>query len=79
MQNPHPIQQASHRKFSGRKYPNARAVVIENDRATTSAKADAFQAGVSAARVVRISSADHFVFRSNEMEVIRKMAALDIS
>lgn len=55
--------------------PKAKAAVIENDRNTTSAQADAFQAGVPSARVVRIPNADHFVFRSNESEVIREMNA----
>lgn len=55
--------------------PKARAAVIENDRATTSAQADAFQAGVPAARVVRIPNADHFVFRSNELEVTHEINA----
>lgn len=51
----------------------ARAAVIENDRATTSAQADAFQAGVQSSRVVRIPNADHFIFRSNETQVIQEM------
>jgi pimeloyl-ACP methyl ester carboxylesterase len=55
--------------------PKAKAAVIENDRETTSAQADAFQSGVPSARVVRIPNADHFVFRSNETEVIREMNA----
>jgi pimeloyl-ACP methyl ester carboxylesterase len=53
----------------------ARAAVVENDRATTSAQADAFQAGVPSARVIRIPNADHFIFRSNEADVIREMNA----
>ena len=53
--------------------PTARMAVLENDRATTSAQADAFQAGVPSARVVRIPNADHFIFRSNEADVIREM------
>jgi pimeloyl-ACP methyl ester carboxylesterase len=55
--------------------PKAKAAVIENDRETTSAQANAFQAGVPSARVVRIPNADHFVFRSNESEVIHEMNA----
>lgn len=49
--------------------------MVENDRAITSAQADAFQTGVPFARVVRIPNADHFVFRSNEADVIREMNA----
>ena len=40
---------------------------------TTSAQADAFQAAVPQARVVRIKDADHFVFRSNTKEVVEEM------
>lgn len=55
--------------------PKAKAAVIENDRESTSAQADAFQSGVPSARVVRIPNADHFVFRSNETQVIHEMKA----
>jgi pimeloyl-ACP methyl ester carboxylesterase len=37
--------------------------------------ADAFEAGVPAARVVRLPNADHYVFRSNETDVTREMNA----
>jgi non-heme chloroperoxidase len=53
--------------------PKAKAAVLESDRETTSAQADAFQAGVPSAKVIRIANADHFVFRSNEAEVTRQM------
>jgi non-heme chloroperoxidase len=53
----------------------ARAAVVENDRLTTSAQADAFQAGVPSAHVIRIANADHFIFRSNEHQVIQEMKA----
>jgi non-heme chloroperoxidase len=36
-------------------------------------QAAAFQAGVSAARMVRLENASHDVFRSNESEVLREM------
>ena len=55
--------------------PQAKAAIVENDRASTSAQADAFQAGVQSSRVVRIPGADHFIFKSNESEVIREMNA----
>ncbi len=55
--------------------PTARAAVVANDKDTTSAQADAFQAGIPSARVVRIPNADHFIFRSNESEVVEEMNA----
>jgi non-heme chloroperoxidase len=55
--------------------PKIKAALIENDRATTSAQADAFQRGVPSARVIRIPNADHFIFRSNEADVLREMNA----
>jgi non-heme chloroperoxidase len=55
--------------------PAAKAAVIANDVATTSAQADAFQAGIPSARVIRIPNADHFVFRSNEAEVVSEINA----
>ncbi|HMF78579.1 MAG TPA: alpha/beta hydrolase [Bryobacteraceae bacterium] len=44
--------------------PKAKAALIANDAATTSAQADAVKAGLPSARVVRIANADHFIFRS---------------
>lgn len=55
--------------------PNKLLALVEDDRANVSAQADAFQAGVPSAKVVRIPNADHFIFRSNEAEVIRDMNA----
>jgi non-heme chloroperoxidase len=46
---------------------------IAEDLARTGAQADAFQAGNPTARVVRLPNADHFVFRSNEADVLREM------
>ena len=51
----------------------ARKAQIEADLARTSAQADAFQAGNPSATVVRIANADHFIFESNEAEVLRAM------
>jgi non-heme chloroperoxidase len=56
--------------------PTVRAALIANDQQTTSAQADAFQTGVPQARVVRIPNASHFVFRSNEKQVLAEMNAL---
>jgi non-heme chloroperoxidase len=50
-----------------------RAAVVAD--AHTSAQADAFQAGNPSARVIRLANASHFVFRSNEAEVLREMNA----
>jgi pimeloyl-ACP methyl ester carboxylesterase len=55
--------------------PAARAAVIANDRETTDAEINAFQAGVPSAHIVRIPNADHFLFRSNEADVMREMNA----
>jgi len=43
--------------------------------ATVAAQADAFEAGVPSAHVVRISNANHYVFLSNEADVMRDMNA----
>jgi non-heme chloroperoxidase len=53
----------------------ARAAQEANDQETTGAQAKAFEDGVPSARVVRIPHADHYVFRSNEAEVLREMNA----
>jgi non-heme chloroperoxidase len=42
---------------------------------TSSAQADAFQAAIPQARVVRLDHADHFIFKSNESQVISEMNA----
>ena len=51
----------------------AKAVVITDDRVRCTARADAFEAGVSSARVVRLPNADYYVFNSNEADVIREI------
>lgn len=43
--------------------------------AAVAAQADAFEAGTPSARVVRIADAQHYVFLSNEADVIREMNA----
>lgn len=55
------------------KDPAAHAKRVADDKVRTSAQADAFQAGNPQARVVRLANADHFVFRSNEAEVLEEM------
>jgi pimeloyl-ACP methyl ester carboxylesterase len=45
------------------------------DSASTAAQANAFAAGIPSARVVRLPHANHFVFQSNEAEVMREMNA----
>ena len=53
--------------------PARKAALIADDTARCNAWADAFARGVPTARVVRIANADHFVYRSNEAEVVREM------
>lgn len=53
--------------------PAAKSAVVANDLATCSAQADALQRGVPSARVIRLANADHYVFRSNEADVVREM------
>jgi non-heme chloroperoxidase len=53
------------------KDPARLAQMVEQDKVLTGAQADAFQAGNPQARVIRIPNAEHFVFRSNEAEVLR--------
>jgi non-heme chloroperoxidase len=52
-----------------------RAVYEARDEITTGAQAKAFEKGVPSARVVRLPHARHFVFRSNEADVLREMNA----
>jgi hypothetical protein len=43
------------------------------DEATNGAQATAFEKGLPTARVVRIAHANHYVFQSNEADVLREM------
>ena len=52
-----------------------RAAQEARDEETTEAQAKAFEIGLPTANVVRIPHADHYVFRSNEAEVLRAMNA----
>ena len=53
--------------------PEAKAAMVADDKARCTAQADAFAAGVPSSHVVRFPNADHYVFRSNEEDVIREM------
>jgi non-heme chloroperoxidase len=55
--------------------PAARAALEARDLATTGAQATAFETGLPSARVVRLSHANHYVFLSNEADVLREMNA----
>jgi non-heme chloroperoxidase len=55
--------------------PDKKAAMIAKDHEQTTAQADAFQGGNPAAHVVKIPNADHFIFRSNEAEVLREVNA----
>jgi non-heme chloroperoxidase len=48
---------------------------IAADLARCSAQADALAAGIPSAHVVRLPNADHYVFNSNEADVLREMNA----
>jgi non-heme chloroperoxidase len=53
----------------------SRAARQAADLETTGAQAAAFEKGVPSARVVRLANANHFVWRSNEADVLREMNA----
>ena len=53
--------------------PERRAARLAADTAGCSARAETFARGVPTARVVRIPNADHYVYRSNEAQVIDEM------
>ncbi len=55
--------------------PKALAAFEVRDEATTGAQAKAFESGIPSARVVRLPHANHFVFFSNEADVLREMNA----
>lgn len=52
-----------------------RAAADARDEATAGAQAKAFENGVPSARVVRLPHANHFVFISNEDDVLREINA----
>jgi non-heme chloroperoxidase len=53
--------------------PAMKATRMAADRVSCNAQADAFAAGVSSARVIRLPDADHYVFNSNEADVLREV------
>ena len=55
--------------------PAARSAAEARDLATTGAQAKAFETGLPSARVVRLPHANHYVFQSNETDVLREMNA----
>lgn len=55
--------------------PAARAVAEAKDLANTGAQAKAFEDGIPSARVVRLAHANHYVFQSNEADVLREIEA----
>lgn len=55
--------------------PTARAAAVASDLASTTAQAKAFQAGIPSAHVVLLPNANHYVFKSNEADVVREMNA----
>ncbi|RZU40176.1 hypothetical protein [Edaphobacter modestus] len=54
---------------------NFGAAFKDNPTAKTAAVADAFAAGIPSAHVVRLEDADHYVFNSNEADVIPEVNA----
>ncbi len=57
------------------KDPGVRAALDARDEAWAGAQAKAFESGVPSARVVRLPHANHYVFRSNEADVLREINA----
>ncbi|HEX4168917.1 MAG TPA: alpha/beta hydrolase [Bryobacteraceae bacterium] len=55
--------------------PKARAAAEAHDLKFTGAQAQAFENGVPSAHVVRLAHANHFVFLSNEADVLREVNA----
>ena len=53
--------------------PTRKAALVADDTARCNAWADAFSRGVPGARVVRIPNADHYVYLSNERQVVAEM------
>jgi non-heme chloroperoxidase len=53
--------------------PAGKAAMVAADSARASAQANAFEAGLPSAHVVRLPNASHYVFKSNEADVMREM------
>jgi non-heme chloroperoxidase len=59
--------------------PEALKAAQAKDQTETSAQVDAFQKGNPQATVLRIANADHFIFRSNEAEVLQAISLFTAS
>lgn len=59
--------------------PKAVAAFEARDDFTTGAQAKAFETGIPTAHVVRLPRANHFVFFSNEADVLREVNAFLVS
>jgi non-heme chloroperoxidase len=57
------------------KDPAKLAAFDASDEASTGAQAKAFESGIPSAKVVRLAHANHYVFVSNEADVLREMNA----
>jgi len=55
--------------------PATRAAFEARDEVSTGAQAKAFESGLPSARVVRLPHANHYVFQSNEADVLHEMNA----
>ncbi len=55
--------------------PTARAAAEARDVVSTGGQAKAFETGLPSARVVRLAHANHYVFLSNEADVLREINA----
>ena len=53
--------------------PERKAALIADDKARCTAWADAFRHGVPTARIVLIPNADHYIYLSNEAQVVAEM------
>ncbi len=61
--------------FAGQITPAVLAAYEAREDADVEAQVKAFESGVPSARVVRLPHADHYVFRSNQADVLREMRA----
>ena len=55
--------------------PTERAAREARDTVIAGGQADAFEKGIPSARVVRLPHADHYVYESNEADMLREMNA----
>ncbi len=58
-----------------RNKPDEAAAAEAREIETVGAQVKAFESGISGARVVRLAHANHYVFRSNQADVLREMNA----